>query len=63
MKNKVYGSLVSVLIAAAMLVGVSAQAEEEAKKGETRFAIGGTFANGMLDIEPGGLMVSIRAAF
>ena len=50
MKNKVYGSLVSVSIAAAMLVGVSAQAEEESKKGEARFAIGGTFANGMMDV-------------
>ena len=52
MKNKVYGSLVSVSIVVAMLIGVSAQAEEaaEVKKGEMRFAIGATFASGMLDV-------------
>ncbi len=51
MRN-IYGSLVAGLCVAALLSGVSAQAEEVAdvKKGEVRFAIGLSYASGIYDV-------------
>lgn len=55
MKNAVHSSIVAAMLVAGFIISASAETVEEGvvaegKKGEARFAIGGTFASGMIDV-------------